>query len=198
MFKATSSHPQSSQDQRSFDDDQRTLRGVVLRCNELIIDRTGTPRSAASGRGRATVRRLARGFTLIELMLVVAVAGVLSGVAYPSFMGQLQKIRRADAMVAILQVQAAQERWRSNNPSYATLAEIGVAANTAAGHYTLQVSAPSANGYEIVAAATGVQVHDTHCRNLRLRVDGGNLVQASGADATTSNASSQNRQCWMV
>ncbi len=198
MFKATSPHPQSSQDQRSFDDDQRAVRGVALRCNELIIEQTGTPRRGACGRGRATVRSLARGFTLIELMLVVAVAGVLSGVAYPSFMGQLQKIRRTDAMVAILQVQAAQERWRSNNPSYGTLAEIGVAANSAAGYYTLQLSAPSANGYEIVASATGTQAHDTHCRNLRLRVDGGNLVQASGVEATTSNAASQNRQCWMV
>lgn len=185
----------SSQDQRSTEGDKRAVALPVDRCNELIIERTGAPRRA---RRQATARRFAQGFTLIELMLVVAVAGVLSGVAYPSFMGQLQKIRRADAMVAVLQVQAAQERWRANNQAYGELAEIGVSAASAAGHYTLQINAPSATGYEIVAAATGSQAHDTPCRTLRLRVDGGNLVQASGADAATTNAPQQNRQCWMV
>ncbi len=131
-------------------------------------------------------------------MLVVAVAGVLSGVAYPSFMGQLQKIRRADALVSILQVQAAQERFRANNLEYGTLADIGAAATSSAGHYVLQVTEPSANGYEILASAIGAQAHDAACRNLRLRIEGGNLVQTSGADATMSNAPAQNRQCWMA
>jgi type IV pilus assembly protein PilE len=187
----------SSQDQRSIGRDGRGIRRILGRCNELIIEPTSASRRACRP-GQATARRFAQGFTLIELMLVVAVAGVLSGVAYPSFMGQLQKIRRADAMVSMLQVQAAQERWRANNLAYGTLAEIGVAATSAAGHYALQVSEPSANGYEIVAAATGSQAHDAHCRNLKLRIEGGNLVQASGADAATNNAPLQNRQCWIV
>lgn len=131
-------------------------------------------------------------------MLVLAVVGVLSGVAYPSFMGQLQKIRRADAMVSILLVQAAQERWRANNLAYGTLAEIGTSATSAAGHYSLQISGQSANGYEILAQARGGQAHDTNCRHLRLRVEGGNLVQASGVDTATDNAAPQNRQCWIV
>ncbi len=187
----------SSQDQRSSVGDKRANELSARRCNELIIERTDAPRRACH-LGKSTARRFAQGFTLIELMLVLAVAGVLSGVAYPSFMGQLQKIRRADAMVAVLQVQAAQERWRANNLAYGTLAEIGVAGTSAAGHYALQINAPSASGYEIVAAATGSQAHDTPCRSLRLRVDGGNLVQASGADAATINAPQQNRLCWMV
>ena len=130
--------------------------------------------------------------------MVVAVLGVLSGIAYPSFIGQVQKIRRADAMLSMLQVQAAQERWRANNLSYGTLAEIGVGAISAAGHYTLQIADPSARGYDVLAAALGSQAHDTNCRNLRLRVEGGNLTQASGTDAATNNASQQNRQCWIV
>jgi type IV pilus assembly protein PilE len=193
MCKSTS----TSQDQRNNPGDQRAASGNALRCNELIIDQPSAPRHACRS-GRATARSFARGFTLIELMLVVVVAGLLSSVAYPSFMGQLQKIRRADAMVSILQVQAAQERFRANNLSYGTLAEIGVAAVSAAGHYALQIGAPSANGYEVVAVATGSQSHDAACRNLKVRVEGGNLVQASGVDAATNNASPQNRQCWMV
>ncbi len=185
----------SCQDQRTGAADERCVAAQAPSGNELIIEPTRASRGACRG---AVARKFAQGFTLIELMLVVAVAGVLSGVAYPSFMGQLQKIRRADAMVALLQVQAAQERWRANNLAYGTLAEIGVAATSAAGHYTLLIAAASATGYEIVAAAAGSQVHDTACRHLRLRVDGGNLVQASGADAATNNGAQQNRQCWIV
>ena len=187
----------SSQDQRSTAGDRRDVGPTPGRCNELIIGPTSAPRRACR-LCNVTARRFAQGFTLIELMLVVAVAGVLSGVAYPSFMGQLQKIRRADAMLSILQVQAAQERWRANNLTYGTLADVDVSATSAAGHYTLEIAAPSSNGYEIVAVATGNQAHDTACRNLRLRVEGGNLIQASGRDAATTNAPQQNRQCWIV
>ena len=60
------------------------------------------------------------GFTLIELMIVVAVIGVLAAIAYPSYMDQARRGRRADAVVAMTQVQQAQERWRASNSSYAT------------------------------------------------------------------------------
>jgi type IV pilus assembly protein PilE len=189
----------SLQDERNDMGDGRDVRAATARGNELIIERTGAPcRACRQGLGSRLSRRSTRGFTLIELMLVVAVAGVLSGVAYPSFMGQLQKIRRADALVSILQIQAAQERYRANNVAYGTLAEIGAAATSSAGHYVLQVTEPSATGYEVVASAIGAQAHDTPCRNLRLRIEGGNLVQASGADAATNNPPAQNRQCWMA
>ena len=74
----------------------------------------------------APVHRAGRGFTLIEMLLAISVAGLLSGIAYPSFQGVLHQVRRADAYVALLQAQAAQERWRANHREYgASLAEIG-------------------------------------------------------------------------
>ena len=187
----------SRQDQWVAARDRRSLSTTLERGGE---SRTGASCGSHFVRRRrpATSGRPARGFTLIELMMVVAVLGVLSGIAYPSFMGQVQKIRRADAMLSMLQVQVAQERWRANNLSYGTLAEIGVSASSAAGHYTLQIADQSAQGYEVLASALGSQAHDTNCRKLRLRVEGGNLIQASGTDATTNNAQQQNRQCWIV
>ena len=143
-------------------------------------------------------RRAAAGFTLIEMMIVVSIAGVLSSIAYPSFLGQVQKVRRTDAVVAVMQVQWAQERWRSNNMAYGSLAEIGVAATSPAGHYTLQLGATGPGGYEVLATATGGQARDANCAFLKLEMQGANTVYRSGPDAGTANAAAANRQCWSL
>jgi type IV pilus assembly protein PilE len=183
------------QDQRPTPGDGRVHGAARREGTEPIIE-SPSPCHRNSPSGRISTRRKGRGFTLVELMLVVAVAGILSSVAYPSFMAQLQKIRRSDALVSLLQLQAAQERWRSNNLSYASLAEIAIGATSTAGHYALQVTAHFETGYEVLATAQGAQANDTQCRHLRLRIEGGNLVQSSGPDAATSNPQPVNRQCW--
>ena len=145
---------------------------------------------------RFAASRPHRGFTLIELMIAVAVAGVLSSVALPSFESQLQKSRRSDVLVATMQVQAAQERFRSSATGYGSLAEIGVHAVSAAGHYGLQISAITAQGYDLLATATGAQARDTACRHMKLTSIDMNLAYASGPDATVANPSVANRKCW--
>ena len=156
------------------------------------------PSITALPQPRKAARRASAGFTLIEMMIVTAIAGVLSSVAYPSFMGQVQKARRTDAVVAAMQVQWAQERWRSNNMAYGSLAEIGMSATSPAGHYTLQLGSPSASGYEVLVTATGAQARDANCAFLRLAMQGANTVYASGPDAGTGNAAAANRQCWSL
>ena len=137
-----------------------------------------------------------RGFTLIELMTTVSIAGILSGVALPSFESQLQRVRRTDALLAAMQVQAAQERFRSNANGYGSLAEIGVPATTTARHYTLQITSSSAEGYELLATATGAQARDAACRHMKLTANGLNVSHASGPDATVANATDANHKCW--
>jgi len=140
--------------------------------------------------------RRSAGFTLIELMIATSISGVLASVAYPSFSGTLHKIRRSEALVAMMQVQQAQERWRSGSSQYGTLAEVGVASLAPGRNYLLSVSEPSATGYVAIAQATGVQAGDRACRYLKLSIASGNLAYSSGETEAAANNAQGNRQCW--
>jgi type IV pilus assembly protein PilE len=148
------------------------------------------------GRPAQPRARRARGFTLIETIVTVGIAGVLSSVAYPNLEGQVLRARRTDGLVAIMQAQLAEERYRANNATYASLAEAGLRGTSAAGLYTIQVTSNTADGYVILASATGAQARDAGCRHLRLTLADATLAYASGTDATTANAAEVNRKCW--
>lgn len=143
-----------------------------------------------------TSRRGSRGFTLIEIVTALGVASVLSGLAWPSFQGSLQKARRAEAMLAMAQLQIAQERWYANRGRYASLEELRLPERTSAGHYQIAISEADAQGYVAVAMASGAQAGDTACRQMRLTVTGGATTHASGADARVANDAAANRRCW--
>jgi len=138
------------------------------------------------------------GFTALELLVAVAMVSVLASIAYPSFRAQLDRTRRADAIAALISVQMAQERWRANQPGYGSLAEIGVAPVSSAGHYTIAVTTAAASSYELLASAQGAQLHDTECRHLRLSVSGANFAYASGPDPSVTNPAPINRRCWSL
>ena len=140
--------------------------------------------------------RRSRGFTLIETLVAVGVAGILSSIAYPSLEGQMLRARRSDALVALLSAQMAQERHRANNAVYGSLADIGVAGTSTAGRYALRIASSTDSGYRIVASANGAQARDAECRHLGLAIEGGNLVLSSGADPSLANAAAVNRRCW--
>lgn len=129
-------------------------------------------------------RREWSGFTLIELMIAVAILAILTAVALPAYQSSVQKGRRADAMAAIASIQQAQERWRGNNPAYST--ELGAAALNiqAPPQYSLAIVAPAASasllsrGYVVTATGLGSQAGDSQCARMSVRVFEGNLKYA--------------------
>ena len=144
----------------------------------------------------STHRPFESGFSLLEMVFSLGVVGILSSIAYPAFSSTLAAARRSDALVALMTVQTAQERFRANHEAYGELSQLGLASTSAAGHYDIVVESASPSGYSVRAAAVGAQRRDTACRQLRLTMDGLNLTYASGETESTSNPSAINRRCW--
>lgn len=63
-----------------------------------------------------------QGFTLIELMVVVAIVGVLAAIAYPSYQDSVRRSARAEARAAMLNIAQLQERYFTDRGSYITIA----------------------------------------------------------------------------
>lgn len=103
----------------------------------------------------------ASGFTLMEMMIAVAVMAILVTIAYPSYTQYVLKTRRTEALDALYSLQIAQEKWRATNPSYGTLANLGIAATTPSGRYTLAVTLPAAPGNQTNYTATATAVNGT-------------------------------------
>ena len=182
------------QDQRLVDSDGWQAAQAQSPHAEPIIQAPCASSIDAPRRNHRTHK--AAGFTLIELMIATAVAGVLSSIAYPSFTGQMQKTRRADALISMMQVQMAEERFRANGARYGSLADIGSLNSSAAGNYAMQVLAADGDGYQVLATATGAQAGDAQCRNLLLRLASATVSYASGPDASVANPDGVNRRCW--
>ena len=119
------------------------------------------------------------GFTLIEMMIVVAIVAILAAIAYPAYTDAITKARRADGVDALLNIQASQEKYRANNPTYGTLVQIGEGATSEDGYYALALASITATGYTATADGTGSsQSSDTNnpvnCTILTLTVNAAN------------------------
>lgn len=139
-----------------------------------------------------------RGFTLIELMIVVVIMAVLASIALPSYTNYAQKARRSDAKIALSKAAALQERFFLKSNAYTSnvneLGGSGGSLTSPEGWYDITssvtgcVSGNDGSCFTLTATATGAQLDDTDCRRFTLT--------DVGSKNAFDDSSIANDNCW--
>lgn len=111
------------------------------------------------------------GFTLIELMVVLAISAVLLRMAYPAYTHYVIRAERSRAMMALLQLSGLLEAYFGDNATYqhATIHSLHANTLTKDIHYQLKIMRATDTHYAIEAIPTGSQaIYDAHCGALIL------------------------------
>ncbi len=147
-----------------------------------------------------------RGFTLVELMVVVVIATILLSIAVPSYMSQIQRGRRVQAKTALLDLAGREERYMSTaatGSNYTNVpANLGYTAwnqPIGDGYYTVTVCAvgpgmnancnPSnqaAPAFVVTANAIGSQINDTQCQSFSVDNTGTQWAFDNNGNPTTA------------
>jgi len=137
---------------------------------------------------------LQRGMTLIEIMIVMAILGILMSVAYPAYQAHMEKTRRSEATSALLELANRMELFYSdNNFRYtATLASLSYGTQTEEGNYNLSVPVISTTAYTLRAqvVAGSPQTGDANCATLTLTSTGVRASRDSGGAVSSG--------CWVT
>lgn len=131
--------------------------------------------------------RYSKGFTLIELMIVVAIIGILASIAYPAYQDYILRAKRSDAMNSLAAVRIAQEKFRANNTEFASSFDdlAGISSNSQDGYYTLNIVSQSSVSYVISADS----IHsDSQCETF--------AVDRNGPIVLFDGTSYASLDCW--
>ena len=140
---------------------------------------------------RIPARTRAGGFTLMELMIAVAVVGILASVAVPSYREHVAASRRTDAKAALLAIAQLMERNYTERGTYAsvTLGTTGIyPATSPQGYYTLSIASQDADGFSLLATRASTQTGDK-CGNYTYNQAGAKGVASASTGYTAA-------KCW--
>lgn len=131
------------------------------------------------------------GFSLIELLVAVAIIAVIAAIGYPAYTRYVQTSRRADAIQALANGQAIYEKCYASNFTFAPTSgacATNIPASSANGYYQISTSS-TATTYTITATALGAQLYDVDCQTL--------TIDQSGIKTASNNqASDTSSTCW--
>lgn len=128
------------------------------------------------------------GFTLIEIIIVIAILGILAATAASAFDSQKRKSYRTDAVSSLSIMAQQQENWRASNGAYsANINNVG-GAPSAEGKYTLTLSNIGSETYTITATAVAPQTKDTDCFKF--------IIEHTGRKTAEKADTTANTKCW--
>ena len=120
-------------------------------------------------------RAKSNGFTLIEILIAVAIMGILSALALPSYGEYVKKTRRADGHLALMAEVQTMERCKSTDFAY-TNCTLNSAVSSE-GYYDITLAKAAAT-FTVTATAVGAQTSDTDCPTLTINDLGQRLPAA--------------------
>lgn len=137
--------------------------------------------------------RRTAGVTLAELLIVIAIVGILAAVAIPAYQRYLLEAHRTDAVSLLLEGASAEQRYYTTNNSYTTnLQALGFPLNSQGGvsstngYYSMTATSSGPESFTLTAAPQGGQTADTGC--------GSFVINMLGEESVTGTDSAQH--CW--
>jgi type IV pilus assembly protein PilE len=139
--------------------------------------------------------KTSKGFTLIELMIVITIIALIAGIGIPSYLKQVVKTRRSDAKIALTELAQLQESFFADNQTYTgDLAKLG---KTAQGgvflspeeYYKLEIPSAGARTFLMRATPIGGQANDDEvCQTF--------TINAAGEKTATGKSGDTSDECW--
>ena len=133
-----------------------------------------------------------KGFSLIEILIVLAIAGILASISYPNYRHYIMRVHRTDGQLALLDLACRMETFYAEHETYqtATIAtgrdtDVLSSRQSPEGWYTLSLTQVADKTYTL--QATPVNTQDPRCQSLTLNSSG-----IKGITAAEINVS----QCW--